>query len=447
MPPNSTGPDNQAQNVSIIQSVQLVCKPYYEFGKVSVTVNNTLASLQSIQDISPLPGAERVFISGILASDIAESYLSTFLHVSDGNIEFVDPWNDLAFLFATLQYPDSEPADFLNSTLLKEAFESSYELISTQIVSQVLVKPSHTSITGLLRTIENRLMVRTLSLRLLEGLLGFVTVLAVCLIFVLPIESILPRDPGSLLGTSLVLSRSHHALRTLRDTGSLANDAIKNRIFSIQYGTSFRNLNQHPNIQLETTTPPFYNLDAIPASMVVRKWWQPFMAGRWALSICIFVQVGVIIALELTLRLSQSHNGLADVSTDGYLPYTWSVLPAFILSSIALAYTNMAFYTKVFAPYCALKSTASPSTTFLVNYLDKAELLCLWRAARLKQLAVFSIIFAAILGSFLTITVSGVFLVQATPAQIPVNVTLTSWFNTSDIGGNRANSKANNSDG
>lgn len=430
---NITGLGNQ--NVSLLQSAQLVCKPYYNFGKVSVTVNNTQESTQTIIEISPLPGSTPAVMSDISAWNIAETYLLAF---SNGQSVFdssFDPWSELAFYFTLLQYPNKQSTDFMDPSLLKDASESLYSLLSTQIVRQLLLGASEDNITGTLRTTEERLIVRTLSLRLLEGLLAFTAALGICIIFLLPGPAVLPRDPGSLLATTLLFSRSQHAMRTLQDAGSLAMDAITSRIFGIEYSTSLDFLKEQPYFQVEARIPPYYKLDAMPANDTVQKWWQPFMAGRWALGSCLLIQVGIIVALEVTLRQSRSHNGLADVTTGGYLPYLWSLLPAFVLSCIALAYTSIGFHTKVFAPYSALKSTTTASNALLVNYLDKTQIHCMWSAARLRQFAVFGITLAVVLGSFLTIAVSGVFLVQSAPVQVPVDISIASWFNTSDISG------------
>jgi hypothetical protein len=434
---NITGLGNV--NVSMVQSTQLVCKPYYSFGKVSVTINNTQDTTQTITNILRLPESKLVIWCGVSAWDIAEAYQLVLLN-AQLDLGPLNPWQggvpgDLAFYFSTLQYPNKQSTDFLNPSLLKDAFESFYSLLSTQIVRNTLVKASDENTTGTLSTREERLVVHALSLRLLEGLLGFVAALGICMIFLLPTTSVAPRDPGSILGTAFLLSRSQHALRTLKDTGSLTSNAIKTRIFGIEYSTSLETLYKQPHFRVEADVPPYYKLDAMPNIEIIQKWWHPFMAGRWALGLCVLVQVSIIVALEVTWRQSQHHNGLADVSTDNYLPYTWTFLPAFVLSCIAMAYTSIGFHFKVFAPYSALKTNTNFSKALLVNYLDKAEIHCMWSAARFRQFAVSSITSAVILGSFLTVAVSGVFVVQETPAQISVDVSIASWFNTSDVSG------------
>jgi hypothetical protein len=430
VPSNITGLDNQ--NVSFVQSAQLVCKPYYNFGKVSVKLNNTQGSTQIVTDVTPVADSKPVVMSDISAWNIAETYLKIFLNAINTQNAFdaLDPWGDLAFYFTILQDP---AADFLDPWVLKTAFESYYSLLCTQIVSQLLVGPSADQITGLLHTSEGRLVVRTLSLRLLEGLLGFVTALGICMIFQLPTFSTVPRDPGSILGTLSLLSISQHTMRTLQNTGSLAIDAIKARIFAVEYGSSLETTQETPHFCVEAEVPPYYKMDAVPSQHTISEWWHPFFAGKWALGLCLLTQVGIIVALEVTWRKSQNHDGLADVTTDGYLPYTWTLLPAFVLSCIAMAYTSIGFHAKVFAPYSVLKSGRNTSHALLVNYLDKAEIHCMWSAAHLRQFAIFSITSAVILGSFLTIAVSGVFLVQEIPVQVPVDTSIADWFNSSDL--------------
>ena len=430
---NPNLPENQ--NITMLHSTQIVCKPYYTFGKVSVTVNNTEALVQNIMDVSAVQDAVPAPIPGISGWDIAEAFLMSFSSASQygyWTTEGINPWASLPFWYTTLQYPNNHSEDFLDSSLLIEATQSLYSLVCAQIVRQQLLGSSNSDITGTITTDQKRLVVRTLSLRLLEALSGLMVVLGLYIILAVPTKILLPQDPGSLAGMFIILSKSKDAVQSLRHTGSLSLSAIEARTSGIEYRLTTSTQQENAQVSIEANIPPHYKIDAFMMSKSAKKWWHPFMASTSALLLCVLAQVGIIVALEATFRYSQNHNGLADVVSAEYLPYVWSLLPAFVLSCIAAAYTGMSFLTKIFAPYCALKSTATAQNSFLINYLDKTALRVIWNATRRGQTAVSLITFAALLGTLLTIAVSGVFFVQASPYEHSVNVNMNGWFITSD---------------
>lgn len=243
-------------------------------------------------------------------------------------------------------------------------------------------------------------------------------------------------------GLALLLSKSKRLQDLLTGTGSSSEANISEVTKNVDFQTVMRSVRDgHLRFELEPSEGAPTPLTVVPdkeqpvskiQATAPIKWWRPFGATIKARTIALTIITVVIVALEVVLRVSQHNDGLANVGVEGYIHYVWSYIPALVMVGIGLLFGTLDMSTKIFAPFSRLKLGRATSQDLFVNFLGKSAIESLWRSAKTRYYAVFSTSLAVVMSSYLTIVVSGVYIVKNVSTSQAVDLKLESWSNSSD---------------
>jgi hypothetical protein len=425
-------------NFTSLRSMQLVCRPTYAISKVSVLLNSTGGSFVAPNvDVSKIADATNRTLSNVHPWSIAaavfasaDAYNTVPLSYDTYGLDYVDT----NFAFGLHQRPDLTLEDLLDPHILKDIAVRFYQLFSAQVVKRALLEDMDMDILGTAYVNEFRLIVRELSVRLMEGILALLSAFALIMMILVPRNGVLPRDPGSIAGLATTLSRSVELYESLANTGTARLSLLRRTLSHRQYHTQIIENKDGLSFEIRQSDRTVAKADQAlkqSTSGGPFKWYRPFAITIYARALASVVVVAVIVALEVVLRLSQRNDGLADVSAGGYVHFVWAYIPALAMVSIELLYASLDFSTKVFAPYSKLKVSATFHNSLSVNFLDSMAISTLWQSIGTQHWAVSATTLALVLSSYLTIVVSGLYSTTNIPLVGTISLRRQDSFNSS----------------
>lgn len=142
--------------------------------------------------------------------------------------------------------------------------------------------------------------------------------------------------------------------------------------------------------------------------------------------------VVTIVLLEIIQQYSKKHDGIVDTgdgvaSADALSTY---VLVAF-MTVVSVMFNSFDFTLMIFAPFSALAKVDSPGPrrSIMTNSLGRTSVLGLFKAIVAHHWAACFLATAAVVGSFLTIVVSGLYVFNAAPGSSNVVIHQLDQFN------------------
>ena len=155
------------------------------------------------------------------------------------------------------------------------------------------------------------------------------------------------------------------------------------------------------------------------------KWWIP-LPIRWPLFVSISaLPLALIATLEVLQHLSDRDVGIVSTPSSGDLLTVFGTrfIPALVMLLVATTYSSVDFNVTLFSPFHKLKKgSAAPRSSIMSSLLGKTPFHALYIAsAHQHWAAIFSII-AALVGSILTIVVSGLYTVENITGPANINL-------------------------
>ena len=425
-------------NMTLIRSTQLMCRPVYTVPKIRVFMNQLEASQMDIINATIVPGTISRTLPGIDAWDLAQTQFGMFQDVSasetdayattqTSNFKFLD--QQLALAFAG--YSDLKLSTSLEPDVLQGESSRIYRMLCAQIAKRGLMTSADSQLEAKVSQEENRLIVRSISVRVMEVTSALLATLAILMVVATSTKSALPRDPGSIAGIAAIINTSKLIYASLEGWGASKLGDIGRYLSDRQYGTEYQGHGLVRSFQIrQVRQEPSKVVLSDPSSNAPLKYYRPWVLTLTARILASLVIVGVIAGFETCLHVSNHNDGLADVNTDGHFHYLWTFLPAAVMVSISVFSDSLDFSTKVFAPYARLKSTATFQQSLSINFLDRMAIPGLWSTLRKRHWVVFVAAMAMLIGSLLTIVVSGVFDVAYVQSTGSVLLQQNDWFQT-----------------
>ncbi|KAG6368416.1 hypothetical protein INS49_002623 [Diaporthe citri] len=151
------------------------------------------------------------------------------------------------------------------------------------------------------------------------------------------------------------------------------------------------------------------------------------------------VLVGITIALEVTLRISNRNDGLADVPSENqYISYLWTTLPTVIFTLISMYCSSVDFDTRALAPSLHLVQGSSFESSVGLDLINKHPLLLFYEELRSRSFEAMASTLAVTLTSFLTIFSAGLFsgVYVATKISTQLHVADFVWYGVSGASSN-----------
>ncbi|OJD37604.1 uncharacterized protein BKCO1_6000201 [Diplodia corticola] len=321
--------------------------------------------------------------------------------------------------------PQSSLQAFSNTSLVVELSQRVFPGFAAYTIKKDFMDPSDETANGTVVFTQNRLCVQELSLRLMEALLGLLTLLSIALCFLSP--GVFHRDPRSVGAHALILARSPGLIKLLSGYGASSKQALKSRLAG---HTALFPQRASPEDAAITVAPQDgTRCEAeCPDELEQRRWWHPMPATWWFRSSLVAAAMGIIIALEALLQASEKNDGLGDVRLDGYQKYAWTFIPTVVMAGIGLAFSMADSTARTLHPFQLLGKGQASFGELLYDPAGQVSLVAVGRAAWKRHFALLAMMLTGLLAPLLTIVTSGLYTAEPVPGVRNVTLTLHDWF-------------------
>ncbi|KIW24361.1 uncharacterized protein PV07_10079 [Cladophialophora immunda] len=414
-----------AWNVTLAESVGIVCPLGYTIDKVNITVNtadptssggvNTTGPLQRIADV--LPGYSYYNLTTAFQNEV--------------NVNSLPPTPEALNVYSFARFfailAGGSAVDLLNTTKLKTTAETAFKGVGVQLAHSYLRKKDNATTTANVLYQEPRLQVRELSLwAMIAGCV--LLALAAAAVLQWRTKDVVSREPNSIGAQATILAASPALQKSLETAPGCSG---------VRSETHLQDLVAASHINSERPTPEFSITTTVPEGSQRRltdgpskySWWETSSSNLWFMSAALGLPLAVIAILEVLQRESNAHNGLATVSDspiDRSLP---NILASVVLICIAIMYDAIDFATATLAPYQTLARGSAPAKQTLLR--TSSGNLPIWstlKAIRERHTEAAVASMAALVGSLLTIIASGLYTIEAVPVVLDVAVITSDKF-------------------
>ena len=214
---------------------------------------------------------------------------------------------------------------------------------------------------GLVTQHTPRLIVKQISIRIMEGLLAMLALVAF-LLSRYRFQSVFARS-ASIADAAIVLSRSEAVARVLPVGAALTAEALKTklggRLFSSPPDLSAVEMIKQGQFDDDDDDDDAAAQSTVP---MVMQSWRPYAVTRTAGVLLIITTIVLFSALEILYQLSTKWGGLVQVNMEGYTRYYWVVLPSAVMAALGLAYGSVDTGIRRLSPFLQLKSAAASKT-------------------------------------------------------------------------------------
>lgn len=423
--PNVESPSIWVQNLTAV-----LCKPTHSIDNYSVSFTQAQDSLR-MQAVKK-PGTNSTL------KEFDDSMLIQAVQASFKNITFGQGGEDYVvtevpsfFQVMKAMHNVSSLKDFMDPNLLQDLGSRIFQEASANIAFENLMVPEFDSASGSLTYMEDRLQVKRLTVGLMATCLGLLVFISILIVFVRPWNTV-SCEPKSISALSTILAASRSLRQCLASTGSATSDDLQRRLSRGKFQTII--------VQQQTTSfvlepvPDFAEMAACPPSSSVDakvEWWRPGAVRTWFTVLIVVLPLFLIILLEVLQHVSDSRNGLTEVSNstvDSQILSTY--LPAFVTLVLAMLYTSLDSVISIFAPLAALRRGNVPATrSIMVGSVGALPPFALFQSLRSRHFAQSLTIIAAFVSSLLTIVVSALYTVETSSKDQTVLLQRADFFN------------------
>ena len=419
----------------IKQVTAILCWPSYSVEEVTVTYDmaqnppNITVSESNARTNRTFPNLSYLNLSNLFTASLAPVQ-TTFGDVTSGavSLEYPDP------MFKMMgQVNGGGYQALLNATAMSEAAQIVFKNTVVQIVHKNLLRRHAYPLTGTTSYSEQRLEIRTVSFALM--LCGFATMigLSTFVFFTRPMNTV-PRDPEPIATTALVLPQSREVQDLLLASSQVAGQTLCQKLSHHRFSTNLSNgVEGRHTFEIRATESSVLRDAPLAATKPpVFHWWKPLCTRLPILISISFVVLALVVVLEVLQRTSDRENGITSMpDTSGFIiTVTTRWIPAVVVVLVATSFNAYDFITSTLAPYHTLKKSSAPASRSLMSYLvGKLPPHALSTSLRHRHWgALFSSI-AALVGSLLTIIVSGLYTSNNAKTPVPFYLQTTDSFN------------------
>ena len=438
-----------SQEVSVANISGVICKPSYGISQAHLALNTALKGFPAGASISRANNSPSTTQPEFTNANLTSVWYETLSAVGGlyNNITDVD---ELLFHFMANANNHSAIETLLDPSVLSAAATAVFKAVMAQFAREYLLEPADTTFEGHITYNEDRLHIRGLSVWLVvAGLLLLICTVVVVLLY--KPHDVVPRNPASIAAVSTILASSDSIKPSLEGNGHLPNEALQQHLSGKSYQTALSSsgrsfmIDRHdpsnwplPPSRLSKVLLSSINLqhhraqsNPIPSDPSAKKEWRPYTIGLPFVMLTLALPIVTIVSLEIVQQYSDKHNGLVDTaaaraSADPLAKY----VPAAFMMALSILFNSFGFAVMIFAPYSALAKGNSQARKSIMSSLQgKLPILSLIQAITEGHWAVLHSTTAAIVGSFLTIVVSGLYVTNAVPGSSGIPIQQIDQFN------------------
>ncbi|KAI1739553.1 hypothetical protein F4680DRAFT_466377 [Xylaria scruposa] len=294
--------------------------------------------------------------------------------------------------------------DFLDPNKMKQAASSVFQGLSLQLAMSELLSPTNINGAGRAVVSDQKLYIRPAPLIFMIVCFVAVACLAIASMLLLK-EKVIPQSPGLIASYATILARSPSLATILNGTGESRTSLLRKALDGLQVKASVSNQEYsiHVNRLTEEANRP------AGKSKTKRSDWIPFAIRTPMLLMSLLFPIIVIAGLEVIQRISNSSNGVVELSnSDSSIVYATHYGSTLVVLLVATLFNNLDFVITTFTPFSALQSAnKSSKRNLFVNLVGEVPIVALYQCLRYNYFGTTFSMIAALLGSILTIIVSG----------------------------------------
>jgi hypothetical protein len=431
--------------VEIDQVTSLLCRPSYTMGKVNVSYDFS-ESPPLVTTGTPIPSNES--LAGLEDEDLASRFTSSLVAGANmfgdlsaqSDLEEDFP-NTMFKIMAASVSSEGRYQALMDATVMQNAAEKTFQQFAVQFAAKYLLEKDASEIDGLAVLLANRLKVAALPFWIMTAGFTLMTALAIGAFCLRP-RSKLPPQYQTICGIAMILNKNSGFNSIIGGFRGLSEKELVRKLSN--YGFSaFSDHDPHgrPRIVVEgdlhgdSYDSPGQGHNNEPSRGDKAAWWHPILARKPVIILVLILLLSTIGILEFLQHRSDNNQGilsLPGVENTTTTVYT-RLLPALVILIVATSVNAIDFNIMVLAPFNALRSGEVFAKRSLDSSLvDRLPPVALFRAVKNRHHAAFCSSTAAIIGSVLTILVSGLYSAEAFPGVVTeVGLATNDVFNTS----------------
>lgn len=432
---------NETEAVKIVtgNTTTIVCEARYNITDSNAIVDRMGNLKDTSFKASSLNQAQRFpawsLVDGLLtASDAAGQMIAGGYSYSSYNFA---PWNSLHRLFKFWVDAAHPSSNLKDPAILQSRANEMFAMATAQMAKQSLMRPSADFTLGTCRGTEDRLRVRGLSLYLMASILVLLIMSTVSLVYIAP-QGYSSRDPSSIGGMALVLSRSPTLLSRLAKAGASDLKTMKRQMGNDDCQAVFSRHGSDWMFELDLSSNEASqgSRECSEAALASPTYWRPLSLRPVFKVSVIAALVVLVVVLEVLYSLSNKNDGLVEVNPHLNQRFAWVYVPAIVMITAQTLVGMIAFSSLMVFPYFRLRrETASTRKDILQHYVSETAIKCLWQSIPARHIVVMCMAIAMLLTPLLTIAVSGLYTAQPTSVNIPVGFSIENQFNASFMSG------------
>ncbi|TDZ99635.1 hypothetical protein C8034_v000096 [Colletotrichum sidae] len=425
---------------NMTRSAALICRPRYALTKVHVEKNNTQlikierrsSKNRTLEAVHPWDVVQGHFASYPTDSQILAAMPSVRSRYTGVAVVASDAVMDSAVAMEVKDHgipPIESLLQTDNLTRISTTYWRQYTALLARSSLMAEASPQQKT-TGTAVIIGERLNVRPLPAHLLSVLLGVAFVLTLVAVVFAPKTGFLPRHPNTIINMATLLAHSRQLLQCLRGTGAAYTSTIRDRLAGTNYYTGvepYEKASRGPGyFKIFGGNPP--PQDIPPEFVQTSNWGHPLPLHPLARTGAVVIMAGIIISLEVVLRLSDARKGIATVTANTDRNFLWTTGPGIIFGIVALYLASADCATRCLAPYLKLKHGGSFETTVDLDFMDSSKPRIVYDAVRSRNAAVVVTTSALLVSSLLATFSGALYTTVPIPSTRPVTLQITDGF-------------------
>lgn len=227
-------------------------------------------------------------------------------------------------LWVLQRTPNATADELLSTNLFLDLGTGFFNQVSTQILKIFKIIKDIRVVHGSATIMKTRLFVRILPLQINEGALLIATLLTAFIVLRPSTSSQIAADLAKLTGSAV-------SLRSLKDGNTTSDNHVLMNA-DLEALVRRRNKISKP----ENNSSAASRQDAFRRRGAMSTWWTPTVSHRAARLASLVFVASLIVVLQVLLKISHDHSGLAETTTSGNQALLWTLIPAIVLASLAL---------------------------------------------------------------------------------------------------------------
>lgn len=319
-------------------------------------------------------------------------------------------------------------ASLLNESLMIQTAQTALQQIALQTLDKHTLRDVKQPIQVNVAYDERRLIVNTISAATMIAGSSVLAICAVCLAFIRP-HNVIAQDPDHLSAAAITLKHSP-VLQRMLEQASAHQRKLKYALQCAKFhvsngredGTNYQGIQVHNKLATPFLRFPDGSSEAAPRQT---RWFSEATTRRAFLLLNIALPIAIIAALEALQQVSDSWHGLATIANpdDQIISLLPNTLSAGAMLGIATMFNTVEFNISMLAPLRYLQGKVrDPRGDLMTCYLGRTPPMILITAFLRQHWSVMLSTSAALVGSVLTIIVSGLYTFETQGSRMPISL-------------------------